>query len=219
MAILFDLDGTLLDTAPDFAHALNILRATSNLPPLSTSDIRPAVSEGITTLIQVGFGLPEEDPQNTQLAADFLSLYQKNICLHTQFFPGIQSLLTALEAAKIPWGIVTNKKGYLTERIVKIFSLKERASCIISGDTTPYFKPHPAPLFRACEILQVSPEQCIYIGDAERDIQAGKAAGMTTIGALFGYITNIESALQWQADHYVHHADELLPWIKKWQVR
>lgn len=237
MPVFFDLDGTLLDTAPDFAHALNKLRAKINLPPLSPEVIRPAVSEGVSHLINVSFELKSGHPQSESLrtkthdaespcanmldadslCADFLKLYEQDICRFTQPFPGILILLNNLEKQHIPWGIVTNKPAYLTNPLLNKLSLKDRAACVVSGDTTPHKKPHPAPLFYACNVLNVPPEDCIYIGDAARDIEAGQAAGMTTIGALFGYITDIQAAKQWGADHYVHTVEELWPVIQQWK--
>lgn len=224
MTVFFDLDGTLLDTAPDFAFALNQLRATINLPPLSPEVIRPAVSEGVLHLINISFGFKSGHPQSESLTAeslcaDFLKLYEQNICRFTQPFPGILNLLNCLEKKDIPWGVVTNKPSYLTTPLLNQLSLMDRAACVVSGDTTPHKKPHPASLLYACQVLNVSPKNCIYVGDAERDIQAGQAAGMTTIGALFGYITDIEATKQWGADHYVHTVDEIWPLILQWKQK
>lgn len=217
MAILFDLDGTLLDTAPDFVYAVNLMQSRANLNPTPLASLRPFVSDGINGLIQAAFGIDTTRPENAALANELLKIYQENICRFTQPFPGMLSLLTFLEENNIPWGIVTNKYSYLTEEILKQLNLKERAFCVVSGDTTPFAKPHPAPLLHASKILKVDPKSCVYIGDAKRDIDAGKAAGMTTITALFGYINNIETAIEWGASHHVHHVDELIPWIKSWK--
>lgn len=216
MPVLFDLDGTLLDTAPDFAFVLNTLRAKINLPPLNPDTLRAAVSEGVATLIQMSFGYEPEHPESVVLCSDFLNLYQDNICQFTQPFPGVLSLLSSLEQMNIPWGIVTNKPEHLTHSLLHKISLKNRAACVVSGDTTPHAKPHPAPLLYACDLLQVDPKHCIYVGDAERDIQAGNRAGMTTIAALFGYITNFETTKQWGAHHYVNTVEEILPYIQQW---
>lgn len=218
MAILFDLDGTLLDTAPDFIPAIDVLRKEKGLAPIDLSLVRPAVSNGVAGLMQTCFGLQSQDPEYDSLAARLLSLYKASMANHqTLPFPGMMELLTALEHRQIPWGIVTNRPSWSTIPLLDLLNLKSRAACVVSGDTTPNPKPHPDPLFFACRQIDVSPKLCIYIGDAERDIQAGKAAGMTTIATLFGYIENPASALQWGADHYVQHADEILPWILAWQ--
>jgi len=218
MPILFDLDGTLLDTAPDFAFVLNTLRAKINLPPLNTDALRVAVSEGVAKLVELSFGYQPEHPENAVLRSEFLTLYQENICQFTQPFPGVLTLLSSLEQMNVPWGIVTNKPEHLTHSLLHKLSLKTRAACVVAGDTTPYAKPHPAPLLYACDLLQVDPKHCIYIGDAERDIQAGNRAGMTTIAALFGYIPSFETTLQWGADHYVNTVEEILPYVQQWQL-
>lgn len=217
--ILFDLDGTLLDTAPDFLYALQQLRKEEGLAPLSPSallQLRPAVSNGIGALITNGFGMDPEHPDSPILGKRLRDLYQQILGINTKPFPGIESLLTTLEQRNIPWGVVTNKPRELTEPLLLQQNLSHRAACIVSGDTTPNIKPHPEPLFHACRVLKVLPTQCLYIGDAERDIMAGKAAGMTTIAALFGYIEDITLAKKWAAHHYVHHANEILPWLEKW---
>lgn len=217
--ILFDLDGTLLDTAPDFFYALQQLRLEKGLPPLSPSkllQLRPAVSNGIAALITQGLGMPPEHPDSPALCKRLLDLYQQILGSYTQPFPGIENLLNTLEKRNIPWGIVTNKSSALTVPLLVQQNLSDRASCIVSGDTTPNAKPHPEPLLYACKTLKILPAHCLYIGDAERDIVAGKAAGMTTIAALFGYIEDISLAKQWAAHHYVHHANEILPWLEQW---
>ncbi len=222
MALLFDLDGTLLDTALDFVHVINTLRSNKNMSIIDdrseVQNIRLAVSHGIESLIQTGFGISKDHPDFLELQKDILSLYQQNINKYTQPFPGILELLQTLDQRKIPWGVVTNKPGFLTDPLLESMKWAKHAACIVSGDTTPYPKPHPDPLLYACQKIKISPEQCIYIGDAERDIQAGKAAGMATIVALFGYIEDFSEARLWEADHYVHHADEILPWVdQRWQ--
>jgi len=216
MPVLFDLDGTLLDTAPDFAFSLNKLRKQKNISPLSVEEIRPIISLGSSALIRHSFGEDKNSSEHETLLAEFLKLYQENICQFTQPFPGIMALLSFLEQNKIPWGVVTNKPGHLTETLLTQLSLKQRAACVISGDTTPYLKPHPASLLYASECLGISPEHCLYIGDAKCDIEAGKAAGMTTLAALFGYISDIEAAKQWGASDYVHTVAELHNWVEKW---
>lgn len=218
MTLLFDLDGTLLDTAPDFAYAMNTVRHRLNLPNITLEKIRPAVSHGLQGLMKVGFDLFPEHADYKSIAQQCLDLYIEHLGEKTKWFTGIPELLEQLEQRHIPWGIVTNKPEFLTNRLLKNLNLFHRAACVVSGDTTANSKPHPEPLLYACEKINISPQNCIYIGDAERDIQAGKAAGMWTIGALFGYIDNIDHALSWNADHYVHHASDIWPHLeKKWQ--
>lgn len=215
--VFFDLDGTLLDTAPDFVLAVDQLREEKGLNPIDPIALKLAVSNGAAGIMQLCFNMGSEHNEYKTLLTRLLSLYKSYLAQQTLPFPGMSELLTALEQRNIPWGIVTNRPGWSTDPLLISLGLKSRAACVVSGDTTPHSKPHPEPLLYACRQIAVSPQHCIYIGDAERDIQAGKAAGMATIGALFGYIESIESALQWGADHYVHHADEILPWILEWQ--
>lgn len=219
MMILFDLDGTLLDTAPDFAKAINRLREKQNLSPLSESkmpEIRLAITEGANKVIEVGLELSSKSLITPKLVTEFLDQYESVLGDGSSLFPGIDALLTRLETEGIPWGVVTNKQQRFTDPLLTKLNLKERAACIVSGDTTPYSKPHPAPLLCAAESLNIAPNHCVYVGDAERDIMAGKAAGMITIGALFGYIEDIHKAKHWNADHYVHHANEIFPWVNQW---
>lgn len=217
MTILFDLDGTLIDTAPDFIAAVNQLRTQRGLSPLPSAlqlAVRLAVTDGIKAITQAGFELmPEED---SALSQQLLETYQQNLGISAKPFPGIEALLNLLDAHQIQWGIVTNKQARFTEPLLERLGLIHRAACIVSGDTTAYAKPHPAPLLHACTQMTVLPKQCIYIGDAKQDILAGQAAGMTTVVALFGYIRDPALAREWGAHHYVSHPDEIFPWFKKW---
>lgn len=223
MTILFDLDGTLVDTAPDFIQALNVVRLDANLPPLVVSDqdtirmVEIAVSVGLAGLVETGLGIAPDHPQSRSWQKRLLEAYQNHLGLHSTPFPGIESLLQILDQRQIPWGVVTNKPADQTNPLMERLNLAHRAACIVSGDTTPYSKPHPEPLLHACRQLGIAPNKCIYIGDAERDIIAGNTAGMTTIAALFGYIDNIAQAKNWGAHHYIHHPDEILPWFEAWQ--
>lgn len=223
MTILFDLDGTLIDTAPDFMHAVNALRADLNLPPLIASHqasmrmVEVAVSDGIAGLVNVGLGIRAEDPESPLWQMRLLEAYKENLGMFSTPFPGIEPLLQTLEQRNIPWGVVTNKPAGQTDPLMERLGFTHRAACIVSGDTTPHAKPHPEPLLHAARTIGISPAECIYIGDAERDIIAGNAAGMTTIAALFGYVENHTLAKAWGAHHYVHHADEILPWFEAWQ--
>jgi phosphoglycolate phosphatase len=217
-AILFDLDGTLLDTAPDFFKAMTHLRQEHGFLPLNEKEtdlLRLAVSHGVNEMLITGLSeVTAHTGARHPLHDRYLELYQSVIAQHTVYFPGIEHLLKTLEALNIPWGIVTNKPHRQTESLLKELGLIERAHVIVSGDTTPFAKPHPAPLLHATGILQIDPKHCVYIGDAERDIIAGKAAGMTTIAALFGYVGDHDKARsEWLADHYVTSSQDILPWI------
>ena len=220
MAILFDLDGTLLDTAPEFLTAINIVRQEQRLSPLpKTNKLREAVTFGIKTITQTGFYDQDDnsDIATYQQRCDrVLTVYHENLGNHTLPFPGILELLTELEKRNIPWGVVTNKKYHLADILLNKLHLKERAACIIGGDSATKAKPYPDPLLLAANIIKRDPKQCIYVGDAKTDIEAGIAAGMKTIVALFGYVGNIDLAKQWNANHYVQHANEILPWSLQW---
>jgi N-acetyl-D-muramate 6-phosphate phosphatase len=220
-AILFDLDGTVLDTAPDFFKAITHLRDEHGFLPLNESEtdlLRLAVSNGVNEILLTGLSEVTVDPSLRHPLHDrYLELYQSVIAKHTVYFPGIEHLLQTLEDSSIPWGIVTNKPHRQTQSLLTTLNLISRAKVIVSGDTTPFAKPHPAPLLHAAGILNIDPKYCLYIGDAERDIIAGKAAGMTTMAALFGYVGDHEKAkVEWQADHYVMSAHDILPWIQSY---
>jgi len=211
-ALLLDLDGTLLDTAPDMGGALNLLRAEHDLEPLPAATIRPVVSHGAMRLVALGFPEAAGDDFET-LRLRFLELYAANLAVGTRLFPGFDAVLDRLEAQGLPWGIVTNKPGWLTDPLLAALGLDRRAACAVSGDTLAERKPHPLPLLHAARLLRVEPERCVYVGDAERDIQAGRAAGMTTVVAAYGYISADEDPRQWQPHGVVNAPDELLQWL------
>lgn len=213
-AVLFDLDGTLLDTAPDLIYAVNQLRKEAQLPVLPTTALRPLVGIGSKAMIKMAFGIDEKDPEFLPLRERFLSLYQKHLADTTQFFPGIDTMLTQLESKHIPWGIVTNKLTRHTTDLLRALRIDHRPACVVCGDSLPTFKPDPAPLLYACQLLQQLPEQCIYVGDTEIDVKASKAAGITSLVALYGYIHADEDPLLWQADGYVQTPDEIMAWVK-----
>lgn len=215
-AVLFDLDGTLLDTAPDLADALNRLRAEQAQPPLPFESIRPHVSHGAAATVRVGF--PEAgDSEFEDLRGRFLKLYSERLAVQTQLFPGFDAVLATLEAQERPWGIVTNKPGFLTEPLLEQLQLKERCACVVSGDTLPHRKPHPAPLLHAAGLLGLAPASCLYVGDAQRDIQAGQAAGMRTLVARFGYLGAHDQPESWQADGLIDHPGEILERLADFQ--
>jgi 2-phosphoglycolate phosphatase len=212
-AVLFDLDGTLVDTAPDLGYALNSLLEQEGLASLPHDLIRPVASNGSAGLLSLGFGLTTDDAEFKPLQARFIRLYQDNIARGSRLFPGMSEVLDYLEQSDIIWGIVTNKPAFLTDPLAILLNLTERAACIVSGDTTPHAKPHPAPMLHACHIISVEPEKCLYVGDAARDIEAGKNAHMTTILARYGYISADDDANAWQADGSIDHPAELLKWL------
>ena len=211
--ILFDLDGTLLDTAPDLADALNTVLLENQHSPLPFEDIRPVVSHGGIALIELGFKLDSSDPAFGPLRQRLLEVYRKNVSRRTQPFPGITELLDKLEQRGLNWGIVTNKPGWLTEPLLKDLDLFNRAACVVSGDTLDERKPHPAPMLHASKLANSRPEQCVYIGDAQRDIEAGNNAGMQTLVALFGYLQEADQPRTWNADSMIEQPQDLLAWL------
>lgn len=211
--ILFDLDGTLLDTAPDLADALNAVLAENQRSPLPFEDIRPVVSHGGVALIKLGFNMDSSDPAFAPLRQRLLDVYRENISRRTQPFPGISKLLDSIEQRGLNWGIVTNKPGWLTEPLLKDLGLFDRAACVVSGDTLEQRKPHPAPMLHASELANSRPEHCVYIGDAQRDIEAGNNAGMQTLVALFGYIQKDDDPYSWNASSLIEQPGDLLVWL------
>jgi len=199
-AVLFDLDGTLADTAPDLGHALNLQRERHGLPPLPQEIIRPYASHGTVGLFDIGFGLTPQDARFAPMREEYLALYTANLCLHTTLFPGMDELLAALEARNISWGVVTNKPARFTNPLLELLGLSKRAASIISGDTCSHPKPHPEPLLCAAREIGVSPQSCLYVGDAERDIEAARAAGMSALIADYGYLSAEDRPETWGAD-------------------
>jgi N-acetyl-D-muramate 6-phosphate phosphatase len=211
-ALLLDLDGTLLDTAPDMGGALNRLRVENGLDPLPASVMRPVVSHGSARLVSLGFPAAAGD-EYERLRLRFLDIYSQNLADDTRLFPGAGTLLTELERLGLPWGIVTNKPGWLTDPLLAALDLDRRAACVVSGDTLPERKPHPLPLLHAARVIGIAPGRCVYAGDAERDIQAGRAAGMTTVVAAYGYISADDDPRSWQPTGMVTEPLQLLEWM------
>lgn len=211
--VLFDLDGTLLDTAPDLAFAINTLLTDYNYPPLPFSVVRPLAGHGGKGLIKRGFGIEESHPKFTEYWEQFLDLYHTHICEQTCLFPGMEEVLSYLAENNLLWGIVTNKPTWLTEPLLKQLMLFEKTICIVCGDTLSQQKPHPAPLLHACSLLGVQPKNCIYVGDAERDIKAGKSAGMSTLIAQWGYIADADPFEKWEADAVIEKPEEIVKWL------
>ncbi len=208
--MLFDLDGTLADTAPDLANALNATLEHFGHPALAFEKIRPVVSHGGIALISLGFGIHPDDPGFEQRRQHLLQVYLDNICQNTRLFPGMDQVLQTLHQKGIPWGIVTNKPAWLTDPLMAALPMPCGTQVVVSGDTCEHRKPHPQPLLHASQLLRIPPGQCLYIGDAQRDIQAGKAAGMHTACALFGYIQEQDQPLEWQADFHLQQPADLL---------
>jgi phosphoglycolate phosphatase len=208
-AVLFDLDGTLADTAPDLGYAVNRMRETRGLPPLPGSATRPVASLGARGLLNAGFGIGPGHPEYDAMRDEFLLLYEENICRETRLFPGIKELLNEIEGRGMRWGIVTNKAERLARLLLDRIPLASRPACMIGGDTTPHFKPHPAPLLAACDAISQPPGDCIYVGDDLRDVEAGRAAGMKVAAARWGYLNggNVES---WNADWMLERPQNLL---------
>ena len=207
-AVFFDLDGTLLDTAPDMVTALDRLRAELELDPVDYDHARRYVSRGALGMLEVGFS-HLQDHEREAMRDRFLGHYEACLTLNTTPFTGMAELLDALDAAGTRWGVVTNKPGYLAEPLLTALDLARRCASIVSGDTLPQRKPHPAPLLHAAREAGVAAAASVYIGDDRRDIEAGRAAGMTTVAAGYGYIAPGEDPADWGADHLVAEIDEL----------
>lgn len=207
--VLFDLDGTLADTAPDLANALNAIRLKHDLPKLPLDIISPTVSLGGNAMIKLAFDLEEGDSGFDEIRDQFLNHYLENIAEETRLYDGMEEVLRSLESNNITWGIVTNKSTWLTMPLLKELSLDTRAACVVSGDTLEQRKPHPAPILHACELIKSDPASTIYIGDAQRDIEAGRRAGTKTLIALYGYIDKDEDPNSWDADAMVSSAHEI----------
>lgn len=212
-AILFDLDGTLLDTAPDLAFALNQLRQEYHLPALPLPVIRPMISLGSKSIIKAALDITEDHPQFLILRERFFELYQQHIADSTQLFPTMDNVLTHLEQQHIPWGIVTNKLTKHTTALLKALGLDHRPHCVICGDSLPKYKPDPEPILHACRLLKQDPHHCLYIGDAAIDVAASKAAGTLSLVALYGYIMAGENPYDWQADGYINQPLEIMEWL------
>lgn len=212
--VLFDLDGTLADTAPDLAFALNRLLEEQGYEPLPFETIRPVVSHGGIALIRLGFRIGENHPDSGPLRERLLEIYRGNLTRGTRLFPGMAELLETLENSGRQWGVVTNKPAWLTEPLLDELGVARRAAAIVSGDTLAERKPHPAPLLLACRQADCGPEECLYIGDAERDIQAGRNAGMRTLVALFGYLSDGDRPESWGADGLISDPRQIRNWLE-----
>lgn len=211
--VLFDLDGTLLDTANDLGEALNYVLKQHDTPQVKREHYRPVASDGAKGLLELGFGKSLTTLDYNALRQQFLTYYQENIAVHTALYPGIAELITALDNDNIPWGIVTNKPIGLTNLLLPHYQEFEQCRSLLGGDSLPERKPHPAPLLQASEEIGIPANQCLYIGDAPRDIEAGNAAGMFTVIAQWGYIADKSVCRQWQANFIADHPKDILTLI------
>ena len=213
-AVLFDLDGTLVDTAPDLSAALNTLRRNAGMSDYSPEQLRPVASAGARGMLEMGMGIAPDDADYERLREEFLAAYRDNIFVHSTLFEGVESLLTRLENDKISWGIVTNKPGWLTKPLLDQMQLSRRAACIVSGDSAPRAKPAPDTLLLACEQIKLTPSECVYIGDDKRDIDAAKACNMPVLAARWGYLGENENPDNWLADGVINHPLDIVTWIQ-----
>ena len=209
-AVLFDLDGTLADTAPDLCYAVNCMLKARGLEAVPLEKTRPVTSSGARGLLGAGFGITPDHPDYDAMRTEFLDTYERNVCRETRLFPGMSELLTELEKRSILWGVVTNKAERFTHPLLKGLGLDRRAACIVGGDTTPHLKPHPASLLLATQRISQPPSACLYVGDDERDMLAGRAAGMQVAVAVYGYLGQGKSPREWDADFWVEEPCDLL---------
>jgi len=212
-AVLFDLDGTLADTAPDLARALNRVRAANELAPVPLEIARPYTSSGARGLLKIGFGLAPGDDRYEALKLQFLDFYAAEICVDTRLFDGMAELLARFDQDRLPWGVVTNKAERFTLPLLRGLQLAERAACIVGGDTTARAKPHPDSLLHAAAVLQLPPSACLYVGDDLRDVQAARAADMRALAARYGYLGEGGPIESWQADAIIDHPREVLDYL------
>jgi len=211
-AVLFDLDGTVADTAPDLGYAVNRMRTARGLILLPVATLRSVASLGARGLLHAGFEVTPEHPDYPAMRDEFLEIYAQNLCRDTRIFPGVLDLLDAMEARGLKWGIVTNKSERFARPLLDLLGLGGRTACIVGGDTTGKLKPHPAPLLAACHAISIVPDSCVYVGDDQRDVEAGRAAGMKTVAVRYGYL-NGTSPETWGADALIDRPEDLLQYL------
>ena len=212
--VLFDLDGTLADTAPDLAGAVNRMLMVRGRAPLPLADLRPVASHGARGLLGRAFGVAPADPEFEGLRQEFFREYEGALCVESSLFPAMNAALTELENRGVLWGIVTNKVARFTEPLVRALGLHQRAACVVSGDTAARPKPDPAPLLHALAATTTAADAALYVGDDLRDIEAGRAAGMRTVAVSYGYLGDGPHYAQWGADHIIHSPSELLTLVR-----
>ena len=210
---MLDLDGTLLDTAPDLIGSLNELRREQGLAALAPAPLRPVVAQGGAAMIHHGFGLDRGDPGFDSLLRRYLDIYRGRLSYETRPFPGIVEMLAEIEARHLRWGVVTNKPSWLTRPLLEQLGFMQRAACIISGDCRVLHKPNPHLVFEACRQLALAPSECVMVGDAQRDIEAAKRADAPALAALFGYLEPNAQVADWGADGVIEHPMEILTWL------
>ena len=211
--VLFDLDGTLADTAPDLAAAANRQRAGRGLAPLPVEQLRPMASHGARGLVGLALGLAPGDAGYDDARLEFLAFYEQALCVHTRLFAGMAETLARIEAEGRRWGVVTNKASRFTGPLMEQLGLSRRAAVVVSGDTTPHAKPHPAPILHALNTCAVGSRQAVYVGDDRRDIEAGRAAGVATVVAAYGYLGADADVASWGGSHVIDAPAQLLDWI------
>lgn len=214
--VLFDFDGTLADSAPDLVATANRMRAQLGLEPLPYERLRRYASQGARGLLREGLDIHTDHPEYDSYRERFLAEYEQDMTTHTRLFPGVKDMLEAVRAQGYTWGIVTNKLEYLAMPVVVHLGLYRHCAITVGGDTTAHAKPHPAPLLHAAEKTGFTPENCIYIGDDKRDIEAGKAAGMATVVAAYGYGTEDADVHGWEADAVAHTPDDVWQAVRRW---
>ena len=208
-AVLFDLDGTLIDSAPDLGAAVDQMRVDRGMPSLPLVHYRPMAGAGARGMIGLAFGFTPEHPDYDAMKEEFFRNYEACMTQRTFAFEGVVQMIDALVAAQLPWGVVTNKSKRFAEPLTQAMPLFKTAAVVISGDTTPFAKPHPEPLFEAARRLGIAPSACVYVGDDERDIVAGLAAGMKTVAATYGYLGTQSDVQKWQAHAHIQSPREL----------
>ncbi|MEY5029850.1 MAG: Phosphoglycolate phosphatase [Pseudomonadota bacterium] len=213
-AVLFDLDGTLIDSAPDLGAAADKMRTDRGMPSLPLAHYRPMAGAGARGMLGVAFGMTPEHPEFLAYREEFFCNYENAMTERTFVFEGVWDMVQALQAMNVPWGVVTNKSLRFTLPLTASMPLFAKAGVVISGDTTPHSKPHPEPLFEAARRLELDPQRCVYVGDDERDIVAGRAAGMRTVAATYGYLGQQTDIRQWQADAHIDLPLDLLKLIE-----
>jgi phosphoglycolate phosphatase len=213
-AVLFDLDGTLIDSAPDLGAAADRMRVQRGLPSLPLERYRPMAGAGARGMLGIAFGMTPQHPDYDALREEFFVSYERRMTEHTRVFQGVAELIEALTSRGLRWGVVTNKSSRFTDPLTRSMALFASSEAVVSGDTTPHAKPHPAPLLEAARRLRVEPSRCIYVGDDERDILAGRAAGMGTVAAAYGYLGDNEEVTRWGADARIDDPVSLLALLK-----
>lgn len=214
-AVLFDLDGTFADTAPDLGATLNRLRTVHDLPPVPLAGLRPYTSQGVRGMLRAGMGIATDNPRYASLHAQYLEIYAAHLCDDTVLFPGMDALVTQIEARGLPWGIVTNKTTRFTLPLMERLGYRHRAATIVCGDSTPTPKPSPAPMLLAAREAGVAPAGCAFVGDDERDVVAGRAAGMMTLAVRYGYLGNGAPIENWGADLILDSVEEIAAWLAR----